>query len=330
MIRAANHSSYPRVGDHPLDQQLRHALKRRDRGLATDDDVKTVEDEVTTLVVAEQCRSFIDVVTDGMVRWEGPLSHLARHLSGLEAKDLLRWFDTNFYDRRPEIVGPVVRNAPFLVRDYEVALAVSPKIPVKVTLPGPVSFARLAIDRHYGRLADAAQAVAAALAAEVADLAAAGATHFQLDEPLLCRHPEDLDLVASACGAVFAAAGPNATTVLSTYFGDLTAVADRIDRLPGTHLGLDLVGGPANETLLARLPAGRGVALGLFDARTTRQEDAAEVAQRLAAHRAALTQRDVLVGPQAGLELLPRDQAFEKLLHSRYLVEALAREWQWN
>ena len=130
-------------------------------------------------------------------------------------------------------------------------------------------------------------------------------------------------------GQVFAAAGDGATTILSTYFGDLTAVADGIDRLPGTHLGLDLTAGPENLGLLARLPEGRGVALGVFDARTTRQEDATDVAARLEPHRDALTQRDVLVGPNAGLELLPRDFAFEKLLHARYLVEKLKEEWTW-
>ena len=39
--------------------------------------------------------------------------------------------------------------------------------------------------------------------------------------------------------------------------------------------------------------------------------------------------RDVIVGPQASLELLPRDQAFDKLLHARYLVEKLSEEWTW-
>jgi hypothetical protein len=34
-------------------------------------------------------------------------------------------------------------------------------------------------------------------------------------------------------------------------------------------------------------------------------------------------------GPSAGLELLPRDQAFDKLLQARYLVERLSREWTW-
>jgi 5-methyltetrahydropteroyltriglutamate--homocysteine methyltransferase len=330
LIRAANHSFYPRVGESTLDQQLRTVWGKRDRGRATDDEVAAAEDEAATLAVAEQSRAFIDIVTDGMVRWEGLLSHVARHLEGVEARDLTRWFETNFYDRRPEVTGPIERPKPFLVHGYRVAARVAEKKAVKTVLPGPVTFARLSRDRHYGGLDKLARAVAAALADEVADLAAAGATHFQLDEPMLCRHPEDLDLVADTAAHVFDAAGEGATTVLSTYFGDLaTFDPDRAARLPGTHVGLDLAWSDAGFDLLSELPDGKGVALGLFDARTTRLEDATDVAERLKPHRDALVTRDVIVGPQASLELLPRNQAFDKLLQCRYLVEKLSSEWPW-
>ncbi len=328
MIRAANHSFYPRVGESPMDQQLRRVLHARDRGRATDEEVARIQDEVATLVVAEQSRAFIDIVTDGLVRWEGLLSHVARHLEGAQPRDLGRWFETNFYDRRPEVAGPLRRARPFLVHDYQVAQAVTDK-PVKVVLPGAVTFARLARDRHYGRLEALARAVAEALAEEVRDLAAAGCRHVQLDEPLLCRHPEDADLVAETAGCVFAAAGPEATTVLSTYFGDPRVFEPAWARLPGTHLGLDLVTVPEAIEALARLPEGRGVALGLFDATTTRLEDAQEVAARLEPFRDVLVRRDVIVGPHTGLEYLPRDQAFDKLLQARYLAERLAEAWPW-
>jgi 5-methyltetrahydropteroyltriglutamate--homocysteine methyltransferase len=328
MIRSFNHGSYPRVGESPLDQQMRRILDRRERGAVPDGAVQEVADEVTTVVVAEQSRAFIDVVSDGMVRWSGPHSHLAAHLAGLETRGLRRWFETNFYDRQVVVVGEIRRRGPFLVRDFEVAKGVTQK-PVKATLPGPATFARLAVDEHYGSLDGMADALAAALAQEVAALAAAGMRFFQLDEPLLCRHPEDLERVSRTAGRVFAAAGGGATTILSTYYGDLTAVAGSLARLPGTHLGLEVVAGSPNAGLLARLPEGKGVALGLFDARTTLQEDAREVAERLLVQRESLTARDVLVGPNAGLDLLPRDVAFDKLLQARYLVEQLSREWTW-
>jgi len=329
VIRATNHSSFPKVDDGQLDQLLRVVLARHARGRATDAELAETLDEITTVVVAQQSRAFIDVVTDGMVRWQGPLSHLAQHHDGMRTAGLVRWFDTNFHDRRVEIVGPIKRTGPYAVHDYEVAADVALKQLVKPSLPGPVTFARLATDLHYGGIRPLAEAVAAALAEEIADLKAAGATCFQIDEPLLCKYPEDFDLVADLAGQLFQAAGEGATTILSTYFGDLTAVADRLDRLPGTHLGLDMVAGKANFDLLDRLPPGKGVVLGLFDARSTIVEDADDVAVLLDPYQENLSGRDLFVAPNAGLELLPRTEAFDKLLHARYLVEKLTEEWTW-
>jgi methionine synthase II (cobalamin-independent) len=330
LIRAFNHSSFPKIDDSPLDQLLRTTRSRYDRGKIDVEELDSAIDETTTIVVANQGRAFIDVVTDGMIRWDGPISPLAS-LGGIELGHLVRWFDTNFYERRLVIDGPVRRERPFLVHDFEVAKGVAGTQVVKQVLPGPVTASRLADDRHYEGREPLAEALADALAEEVAELAAAGAECFQLDEPLLCRHPRDLELVARTAATIFAAAGEGATTILSTYFGDLSASGGELDRLPGTHLGLDLVfNGGESFNLINRLPEGRGVALGLFDARTTLQEDASDVAALLEPYRESLMARDVLVGPNAGLELLPRDQAFDKLLHARYLVEKLTKDWEWE
>ena len=329
MIRSANHSSYPRIGDSPWDQELRRIARERDAGRVDGTAVGLVEDEVAAMVVAEQSRAFVDVVTDGQVRWSGPLSHVASRLDGVGLDGLMRWFETGLYDRRPVVERPIARRGPILVRDAQQALHVRPKA-LKVALPGPVSLARAARDRCYGDRTTLARAFGAALAEEARDLVAAGVTIVQLDEPMLCRHPDDAELVAETAAIVFDAAGPHATTILSTYFGDLAPLADDLARLPGTHLGLDMVHTAANWPLLAKLPEGRGLHLGLFDARTTRIESAGEIAERIAPYREILMARDVMIGPQCGLELIPRHAAFDKLLQSRYLRESLQTEWRWR
>src|SRR5262245_15740163 len=281
------------------------------------------------MVVAEQSRAFVDVVTDGQVRWSGPLSHVAGRLDGVRLNGVMRWFGTGLYERRPAVDGPIVRGGPILVRDAQLALHVQPK-GLKVVLPGPVTLARVARDRCYGDRRALAAAFAAALAEEARDLATAGVTIVQIDEPTLAAHPEDANLVVETAGAVFKAAGAGATTILSTYFGDLAALENDLDRLPGTHLGLDMVHGGGNWPLLAKLPDDRGLHLGLFDARTTRIESAGEILERIAPYRDVLMARDVMVGPQCGLELIPRHAAFDKLLQARYLREKLQKEWRWR
>ena len=64
MIRSFNHSSYPRVGDSPLDQQIRTAERARSLGKITEEEFLEAAGEATTIAVAEQSRAFIDIVTE--------------------------------------------------------------------------------------------------------------------------------------------------------------------------------------------------------------------------------------------------------------------------
>jgi 5-methyltetrahydropteroyltriglutamate--homocysteine methyltransferase len=268
-----------------------------------------VTSRAAAIVVAEQSRAFLDVVTDGQVRWSGPLSHVAACLDGVAAGE------------RPVLQGDVRRRAAIAVLGYLAAASVTPK-PVKVSLPGPATFVRLSDDRYYHDPARALRAVALALAEEVQALAEAGCRWFQLDEPLLTDAPGE----AEACATVFSAAPADAVTVLSLGAADPRPLRDRLAGLPGTHLGLDATEAASLE-LLVELPAQRGVALGVFDALSEEVEDVDAVAARLLPWRGLLDVRDVLVGPNAGLAALARDVAFQKLLHARYLVEQLRLSW---
>jgi len=311
VIRSASHSSFPAA-----------------EGEVVDGSPGALE-TATALCVAQQARAFVEIVSDGMLAWSGPHEHLIDRTAGLERGATERWFDTTLHQHRLVVSGELARRESYALAGYETAKSVALKQVIKVTLPGPVTLARLADDRHYGDLDALVDAFAGILVEEVAALAAAGVRAFQLDEPMLCRHADDVDRVIRSNGKVFDAAGDAEIKVLSTYYGDLAAVAGRWAELPGTHLGLEALESSSNLGYLDHLPDDRGVYLGCFDVRTTDQEDADDVAALLVPYREALEKRDVIVGPNAGLAPLTQDDAFDKLLHARYVVEKLGREWSW-
>ena len=112
-------------------------------------------------------------------------------------------------------------------------------------------------------------------------------------------------------------------------FGRESYLPAIVDAVGGTRIDL----GETSDRIvvdLDRLPADRGVYLGCFDARSEDQEDADDVSASLVPYRDKLEGRDVIVGPNAGLGLLSQDFAFDKLLHARYVVEKLGREWTWG
>src|SRR5947208_12644940 len=199
-LTLANHSSYPRIGDDAEEQLLRRTIAQRERGEKTDADVRAAEDSLAELAVGEQIDAGLDVVTDGLVRWYDPISHLAGKLGGVRIAGLLRFFDTNFYFRQPAVYAKIERTRPLVVEEFLFAQRKSSR-PVKAVLTGPYTLARLSIEdasptnggssgaaTRFNRLLDG---YTPALAEEVAALAQAGATLIQVDEPALVRHSEE-------------------------------------------------------------------------------------------------------------------------------------------
>ena len=227
MIRSCNHSSFPKRADHPLNEPLNEAREAFTAGNLDAEAWATAVDEATTLAVAEQARAFIEIVTDGQLGWSGAHEVAADWLDGVETGETIDGLQPGTQEQQLVIRGAIQRNGSIAKRTYEVAKRVALTQVVKVALPGPVALARRADDQHYGDLDALCDAFAEVLEAEVKELAAAGAVAFQLDEPLLGQHPEDVDRVIRTAGRIFAAAGEGAMTTLSTYFGDLGAIVDR-------------------------------------------------------------------------------------------------------
>lgn len=88
-LLTANHSSYPRIGSSPERQTLRRAITLREQDRGTDDDVRAVEDELISLALQDQEGAGLDIVTDELIRWNDPASHLAAKLDGVRINGLI-------------------------------------------------------------------------------------------------------------------------------------------------------------------------------------------------------------------------------------------------
>ncbi|HYJ34141.1 MAG TPA: hypothetical protein VE326_13095 [Candidatus Binatia bacterium] len=309
--------SYPKLPTRSGDVNLRVTLNRRDQGKATDQDVADAVRATTRRTLEMEDRAGLDLLMDGSAGWEDAQTYVARGLEGMRIAGLIRYLDTNTYYRQPEIVGPVAWKGPITVGDYLAAAAMTRK-PVKAFLPGPYSLYRFSKDLHYGDAVAAGEAIGKALAREAAALEEAGATWIHFEEPWLGRARGE-DAAAIRAALLPALEGRAARTVVHVPFRAPNPVFAAIRDLPWNTLGLDLVEAPAGWELIPLLPEGRGVALGLIDARNTRLEDGetiAKLAERAARLRPDL---DYQITPTASLEYLPADKAEAKIA---VLVEA--------
>ena len=315
---ASSSGSYPRIGPTPDLHLLRQTMTQRDSGKKTDADVRAAEDALTRAAIAEQVWSGLDLVTDGQIRWYDPISHLAGKLENVSLNGLLRFFDTNFYLRQPVVHGPVVWSRPVLRPEYEMASKESSQ-PVKPVLTGAYTLARHSIIEYPPYQKDFQSLVLdynQAIVKEVSQLAAAGATVIQIDEPSILREPthEDWDLLEETWNRLSAAKG-KARLVLAVYFGDSIPVLHHLLSMPADIVALDFTYNPRLVDQVADSKTAKPLGLGLLDGRNTKLEDPATVLRALDRMLPQIKAPECYLNPSSGLEYLPRDRALLKLKH---------------
>lgn len=322
-LRMANHSSYPRVGEGREAQRVRRAYAQRERGKIDDAGYTDVVGDVVTEIIKEQEEAGVDLVTDGQVGWYDLVSRPTSRLDGIKIDGLLRFFDTNYLVRQPEVVGKISGSFG-LADDYRRASGVTSS-EVKAVVTGPYTLARHSILSDGADVASVTAAYAEAAAQDVSALAEAGARIIQVEEPSLLAHPDDAALVRDALERIAGAKG-GARISLVTYFGRATPMLDEIFSMPADIFGFDLTYDPDLAGALEN--ADRPLALGLLDARNTKPDDIETTARTVETIAEAVAARGVdelHLQPSCGLEYLPRDRAKRKLERMQQIREAATK-----
>ena len=311
--------SYPKIPNRPRPAKHRMAVARLQQGKITIDELKKIENDVTVEVIEELVNTDLDIITDGMIRWEDGQTPFANALDGFERSGLIRYFDTNTYYRQPIATGAIHFKEPATVDDFLFAKKHSSKT-VKPVVTGPYTLARLSENQHYSKFADFVLDVARALHEEVAALENAGAEIIQIDEPAILRYPNDAGIFSEAIRLLIQ--GIETPILLQTFFGDASPLMPTLTALPVAWLGLDLATAPA--TLKAVNGWKGGICLGLLDARNTRFEDWKSVRPTIDKLLSEYSDERLMLSSSAGLEYLPRERAEEKLKNMVAFAKAVS------
>ncbi len=303
--------NYPKIANRTGGQTLRRAIASYDRGRITVDELAAAADIVTAEAISEQERAGIDIITDGQIQWQDPVTYIAGKLQGYEVGGLIRYFDTNTFYRQPEATASIEWQGPILVRDYEFARDHASR-PVKPVVTGPYTVAKLSLLGVYTDLKSLVLDTARALNQEMKALAATDPVLIQVDEPAIVwhRNKDDWGLFREAMDVLMDGVG--AKTILRTDFGDAVGLPDFF-ALPFQGFGLDMVHGKQNQTLVPDFPDDRDLILGIVDARNVRMETDEAVLQTAQWATQYVAEDRLAISPNTGLEFLPRETAYNKL-----------------
>lgn len=194
------------VGSWPRSKALLGALRDRQAGRIDRAAFEKVADAEVARTVALQVDAGVDVVVDGEHRRENFYSFVADKLDGVRAMSLAEMLDTvedkaafeamlDSLDvpasaiHNPTCTGPLRRREPLAVDELRFVQRLTDK-PVKVTLPGPYLLTRSMwvsgfTKKVYADKQAMGDDVVRILREELQELAAAGASFVQFDEPVL-------------------------------------------------------------------------------------------------------------------------------------------------
>ncbi|HLK48532.1 MAG TPA: uroporphyrinogen decarboxylase family protein [Bryobacteraceae bacterium] len=282
--------------------------------------LEQAQDDATLLAIRDQERAGIDILSDGEMRRESYSNRFATALEGVDLDNPGTITSRSGHPVAvPRITGKVRRKHAVQVRDVEF-LRSNTERPIKITVPGPFTMSRQALDEYYRDPAALALDYADAVNAEMRDLFAAGANVVQIDEPWMQAYPDQArEYGLKALDR--ALDGVTGTTAVHICFGYGALVAGRpagysflseLAECPVKQISIETAQSKLDCAVLEKLP-GKTIILGVLDLSTHEVETPETVAGRIRRALPYVRPERLVIAPDCGLKYLPRNVAFGKM-----------------
>jgi 5-methyltetrahydropteroyltriglutamate--homocysteine methyltransferase len=280
-------------GIYPRSEALVQATRDLDRGRTTEAAVAEQFERDFHQLVEVQEQAGLDLVSDGMLRWQDLFRRLAEAADGLEARPLTRFLDTNTFYRALLVEGKPRLRAPLPAPELAPGRWLA-------TLPSPYALSRAAGGHAHP------QALAAdVLAPQMEAWADAGCALFVLSEPFLARGGE----VAEALAAL-TELPDRVPLALQLVFGDASRILDDLAEAPVAAVGVDFYLTPL-DAVPEDYP--REILAGVVDARSSALEEAAEIG-RFTEQIQERKPAGISLVPNGDLQFVPEVIARQKLV----------------
>jgi 5-methyltetrahydropteroyltriglutamate--homocysteine methyltransferase len=283
--------------------------------------LEQAQDDATLLAIHDMERAGIDIITDGEMRRESYSNRFATSLEGIASGKPGEVVSTaGNATAVPRVVGPIRRTHAVETRDMAFLRENTERL-AKITLPGPFTMSRQAVNEFYKDDDEMVMDYAAAVNAEARDLEKAGADVIQLDEPWLRQDPAAAKRIAVKA-IDRALEGIKVATVVHLCFGYAAVVKGQkpvgysflgeLGACKADQISIEAAQ-PKLDLGVLRDLSPKKVMLGVIDLADPKAETAAVVADRIRAALKFLSPDRLVPAPDCGMKYLPRELAFAKL-----------------
>jgi 5-methyltetrahydropteroyltriglutamate--homocysteine methyltransferase len=272
--------------------------------------------------VKDQELAGIDIVSDGELRRDNDIDYFLARMPGVHITQRAKADYFDYYDA--EVTRPLPehdRVSLGLAADFSFTRQLTAR-PVKFSFTGPFSLSRRIRDGAYADPAELVRALARRLNAEARDLARAGATLLQIDEPFLAGYGEQVKLAIEAVNIV--TDGVDVSWALHVCYGNRYArpsweghydfLFPAVLEARVGQLVLEFARKGYGDLRLLREHAwDRSVGLGVIDVKSAEVETADLVAGRIRRALEYVPAERLMVNPDCGLRHLAPEVARAKL-----------------
>lgn len=318
------------LGGYPRSRLARYSLRDREKGKIGLTEYHSGVIKAHSEVIGAQKTAGLPVVVDGMIDWHDIFRPFVESWRNVSVNGLLRYFDNNFFYRIPVFTGePDVVNPVLAGRVIEYAPLADPAV-LKVVVPGPVTMAKMSINRTEYRLEELAEKIAYALRIEVEKAFEHGAGMVQVDEPILAdldASPDDAALSVDLVNNIIK--GFEDKSVLAVYFdAPKQSVYERMLDSKARYLMIDVA--DARERAL-KLVDEKGFGnhvpvLGLVDARRIHDDKYEVIASDLDRARKIIDADEIVLTTTTWMDLIPYRYSLRKTFLLGSLAERYAAE----
>jgi 5-methyltetrahydropteroyltriglutamate--homocysteine methyltransferase len=304
--------SMPEWLERAKNDYLSRRLSRRD--------LDEMHDAVRKAAIKDQESAGIDIVTDGELQRDNMIDYFTERLPGVQVDLGSKRFYYDFYETS---VRSKLATGSLGLTDEVRFLRKYSEHPAKVSVSGPHTLVKRIRNQFYAGEPEFALDLGRALNFELKELARAGATELQIDEPYYSGFPEDLPWAVKAINA--AVEGVDAHVTLHICYGNRygkpsfegsyrylfpTILEARVHAL-----SLEFARrGEEDLQLFKEFKAPFTLGLGVIDVKTQEIEPPALVADRIRRALEVVPAERLVINPDCGCVHLPRDVAFNKLI----------------
>ncbi len=256
-----------------------------------------------------------DYTTDGMFRWDDIVDITFSYLTGTEKGDLMRFYDNNFYYRRPIIKSKLISNTEYInYLSMSKNILIESKINTKLkgVFLGPLSYLRMSENNYYKSdnelLSDYARETNKIIreAQSIVDA-------IEIHEPAIFDKgikKDLLDYIPKVYDELLE--DIKVEKHLITYFDINIKRLDVLFNLPVDIIGVDIIENKNKVGNIYKYFKGKNVFLGVLNTRNTKLERPSSII-RFVRNAYSKGAKDVLIGNASLMDFIPEIVAKRKI-----------------